>query len=928
MFTRMIKLSFFIMLMKAISFSCVFASEVYYDNFDTFENMLRSSDLIILGTVLETRTIDEPHKDITNIVRYSEFSIEEIISNKLIFNDQRIEIKTIDAKIENGKNILAYIPQKAQVGERYIALIKKMNNNYYLIYDSSGLIPINGEKIQDSNENIASYFKKIRSFLSSNDKVFHGYKQSIYPVLKNPLNSLKKEAIIVDSSSKLRSINEKYFRPKSTSHSPKVVTFYINSDGARDADSVQISFNDLKTVVTNALNDWNTITGANISFSVYPYEYTHEAVANNDTCTITFENSGVEWGDYSYGDIHFNAKKKWNLPDQSGGDAFLRRSICHEMGHVVNINDLGFDMGPDSLYFQQNIHHNIMWHSGDSTIVSIESPQLGDKAGAIFCFTDFSETPQVDAIYYIYEMSDITNNLTVSPGKILEIDGVDLSYTAKFASGVKIDVYGTLDLNSANLTRSGASNWSGIDIENGGAVNVLTDDCTIEYADVGIDFLGGTLSCGDNTLIIKDCSTAGVYAYNSGPIIRNVKCLNISGSNGGLLVGGASANPTFSYDTVDYSVHGLYVVGAAASMDYCDIKDNNTDHSIIFSGGGLADLDGHNNIHPKDNYYAICNQSTGFIHAENNFWGVPNPPSSLFQFPNLVDYSDSSTAAIPTAGVYKPIHEIEKPPRKIALDMELNGDFNGAYSIYSDLFAKESKPEWRKFFITSMLRVCDKSTHHYDDLRSMITQELLTAKGTYKGSLDFILCDILYREGKYNDAVNAFKEKVANYQNDQTAVEMYTRISEIYSNYLNDKASGLRYADMAKDINPGSPALRLAYEFAGSSYDPSKYTDVYGIGAPKQEPESQTTATSDFVEVFPNPANPATTISYSLSSPAKVNLTIYNISGQKVATLVDGPVSSGVHAVKFDGSQYGSGLYFFRFASDKFTKTGKMMILK
>ncbi len=145
------------------------------------------------------------------------------------------------------------------------------------------------------------------------------------------------------------------------------------------------------------------------------------------------------------------------------------------MGHVVNIGDLGFDMGPDSLYFQQNIHHNIMWHSGDSTIVSIESPQLGDKAGAIFCCTDFSETPQVDAIYNIYEMSDITNNLTVSSWKRLEIDGVGLSNTAKFASGVKIDVYGTLDLNSANLTRSGASDWSGIDIRSGGTVNVLSE---------------------------------------------------------------------------------------------------------------------------------------------------------------------------------------------------------------------------------------------------------------------------------------------------------------------------------------------------------------------------------------------------------------------------------------------------------------------
>jgi hypothetical protein len=519
----------------------------------------------------------------------------------------------------------------------------------------------------------------------------------------------------------------------------------------------------------------------------------------------------------------------------------------------------------------------------------------------------------------------VLGDITVPSGKTLTINS---GTTIKVASGIKIDVYGTLNLYSALLTRSGGSNWSGLDIRSGGAINALADTCKIEYANVGIDILGGTLSNGDNTLIIRNCQNAGIYADNYGTTIRNVKCQGITTNYGGFMVSGSSANAILRRDTVETSIRGLYVsVNTEASMDSCDIKDTNTDHSILFTGGGKADLYGYNNIDPASGKKAIYNEDSGSISAQSNYWGVVTPTDALFQYPARVTYTPFYSAAL-TAGVYKTIQEIEKPQRKIALDMELNGDFKGAYSIYSDLFSKEQKPEWRKFFITSMLRVCDKFDRNYDDLRSKITQELLTATGIYRGSLDFILCDILYREGRYNDAVTAFKEKAANYHNDQTAVEMYTRISEIYSNYLNDKASGIRYADMAKAINPGSPALRLAYEFAGSSYDPTQYTDIYGIGATKPEPEAESKVVSDFVEVFPNPANPTTTISYSLSSPSKVNLTIYNISGQKVATLVDGPISSGVHAVKFDGSRYGSGLYFYRFASDKFTKTGKMLLLK
>jgi hypothetical protein len=79
---------------------------------------------------------------------------------------------------------------------------------------------------------------------------------------------------------------------------------------------------------------------------------------------------------------------------------------------------------------------------------------------------------------------------------------------------------------------------------------------------------------------------------------------------------------------------------------------------------------------------------------------------------------------------------------------------------------------------------------------------------------------------------------------------------------------------------------------------------------------------------YPNPANSFTTISYSLASPSNVRLDIYSANGQKVATLIDGVIGSGKHAVKIDGSKYSSGLYFYRFTIEKFTRTGKMLLLK
>jgi len=68
---------------------------------------------------------------------------------------------------------------------------------------------------------------------------------------------------------------------------------------------------------------------------------------------------------------------------------------------------------------------------------------------------------------------------------------------------------------------------------------------------------------------------------------------------------------------------------------------------------------------------------------------------------------------------------------------------------------------------------------------------------------------------------------------------------------------------------------------------------------------------------YPNPFNPETSINYVILQDASVRLTVYNILGQKIATLVDEQKSSGVHTVKWNGAndngnQVASGLYFYR----------------
>ncbi len=79
---------------------------------------------------------------------------------------------------------------------------------------------------------------------------------------------------------------------------------------------------------------------------------------------------------------------------------------------------------------------------------------------------------------------------------------------------------------------------------------------------------------------------------------------------------------------------------------------------------------------------------------------------------------------------------------------------------------------------------------------------------------------------------------------------------------------------------------------------------------------------------YPNPFNPTTTISYSLPTTQLVNLEIYNLLGNKVATLVNEKKSPGDYQVVWQADQYSSGLYFYRLATGDLTLVRKMVLLK
>jgi hypothetical protein len=79
---------------------------------------------------------------------------------------------------------------------------------------------------------------------------------------------------------------------------------------------------------------------------------------------------------------------------------------------------------------------------------------------------------------------------------------------------------------------------------------------------------------------------------------------------------------------------------------------------------------------------------------------------------------------------------------------------------------------------------------------------------------------------------------------------------------------------------------------------------------------------------YPNPFNPTTRITFTLEKSGFAQLSVYNILGQKVATLISGNVSAGQHEVNFNATNLSTGVYIYKLESGNNTSIKKMMLLK
>ena len=121
-----------------------------------------------------------------------------------------------------------------------------------------------------------------------------------------------------------------------------------------------------------------------------------------------------------------------------------------------------------------------------------------------------------------------------------------------------------------------------------------------------------------------------------------------------------------------------------------------------------------------------------------------------------------------------------------------------------------------------------------------------------------------------------------------------------------------------KNLNKGKYFYRLKQIDFGGTYEYSKIVEV----------EITSPAKFELAQNYPNPFNPNTSISFTIPQSGNVKLSVYNLLGQEITTLVNEYREAGTYNIEFNATNLNSGVYLYKIESNGLTLTKKMTLLK
>jgi hypothetical protein len=153
----------------------------------------------------------------------------------------------------------------------------------------------------------------------------------------------------------------------------------------------------------------------------------------------------------------------------------------------------------------------------------------------------------------------------------------------------------------------------------------------------------------------------------------------------------------------------------------------------------------------------------------------------------------------------------------------------------------------------------------------------------------------------------------------------------IYASFDN----GASFSPYSEGLGQRAPVEAFAandsFMFAGTDYNGVWRRPRPGLVGIQPQPDAPQVVV--LFDNYPNPFNPSTTMRYALPERAEVKLTIYNVLGQEIRTLVNEVQPAGIHSVRWNGrdnrnNPVSSGIYIYRLQAGEQVQSKKLILLE
>lgn len=472
---------------------------------------------------------------------------------------------------------------------------------------------------------------------------------------------------------------------------------------------------------------------------------------------------------------------------------------------------------------------------------------------------------------------------------------------------------------------------------------VVIADNNINYVTTGISLLQSSEYVGRNIIIGSTNSGTGIYLDNSNGTIEYNTVNNFQKS-----VYGSYSSPYMLKNTLS----NAYVKNIdLASNSYPVMKPVVSGSTLRWLGGnntitgnpsnsGIAFADcyplmdsGYNRIAVNGSDYMNGYFTFAYttVNAKINYWYDNPPQSSLFDISGgNVNYSDpfDGTTLPSTDGtelnsigwglydtVFTKTFGDNSTPEDLfmqAYTEEMSQNYTDAITHYKEVVSSYKTSSFASVSLSRIFNCLEKSQASISDYQTIQTYyNSIKSNSAYPNESREIAEDFVIKskvkQGNVEDAVNDYN---AIYQaNQNNSKGLHALINKLC---LENMVQG---DNSSNSTNYQDHKMNILSLITGENIK----TNNFSINnTPKQ---------FRLLQNYPNPFNPVTTIKYEIPKDVNVSIKIYDILGREVFSFNEYKLA-GSYEVQFDGTNFASGMYFYKLEADGFVDTKKMVILK